>query len=90
MLATNILQMENQYNFQKDEKAARVLETYTFRSKKVIFPDVEKIKSELLSQLAKDRAQENTQSNEEQIRQPKKRRPVMRKKNTGKDQQRGR
>ncbi len=72
------------------EKAARVLETYTFRSKKVIFPDVEKIKSELLSQLAKDRAQENTQSNEEQVRQPKKRRPVMRKKNTGKDQQRGR
>ena len=72
------------------EKAERVLETYTFRSKKVIFPDVEKIKSELLSQLAKDRAQENTQSNEEQVQQPKKRRPVMRKKNTGKDQQRGR
>ena len=56
----------------------------------MIFPDVEKIKSELLCQLAKDRAQENTQSNADQVQQPKKRRPVMRKKNTGKDQQHGR
>ena len=72
------------------EKAARVLETYTFRSKKVIFPDVEKIKSELLCQLTKERMQENAQSNADQVQQPKKRRPVMRKKNTSKDQQRGR
>ncbi|WP_314093635.1 type III toxin-antitoxin system CptIN family toxin [Selenomonas noxia] len=72
------------------KKAERVLETYTFRSKKVIFPDVEKIKKELLCQLARDRAQENTHLNAGQAQQPKKRRPVMRKKNTSKDQQHGR
>ena len=67
------------------EKAARVLETYTFRSKSVIFPDVEKIKAELLCQLAKEKEQENTQVSAVTPTKPKKRHPVMRKKNRGKE-----
>ena len=70
-------------------KARRTLKKYE-KTKAIIFPDIDKIKAALIAQLAKVKQQGNAQANTATNQTPKKRRPVMRKKNTGKDQQHGR
>ena len=70
-------------------KAQRTMRIYQ-TNKMVIFPDIDKIKTALIAQLAKEKQQENTQTNTTTNQPPRKRHPMMRKKNTRKDQQRGR
>ena len=69
----------------KAQRSIRIYQT----DKTIIFPDIDKIKAALIAQLAKEKQQAHTQAKAPN-QTPKKRRPVMRKKDMGKDHQRGR